>query len=683
MSQKSKQPEPNDELTVRGLTMRAATLNEEARSVEADFSTETPSLVYDWDRGVIEEVLLADGVVLPQNGQVPMLEAHSRFSLDDVLGAGRDLQVQGGKVTGRLVFAKGDERAERAWNKVKQGVVTDVSVGYRAAEFKDIKAGRTEVINGRSFTAGDKGLRVTTKWHLREISLVPIGADSSAKIREEVHAMDEKKETPPAGNQPEEKQRQEPAPAAAVVDVEKIRAEIEAEAKKEVDSLREDMARTDLARTLESDGLLQKEIADKAITEKWATEKIREASLQFVREQRGQAGRVGPGIVVAPDASRDLLAAGLKHRAGIEIIDPKASDSKRAEQEKLADQSWKYRDMPLHDLCRFALMLDGKTVPVGRDEMVREAVSSGTLLYVFTDSVNARLMSAFGEAPDVTGLFCAESDVADFKTQYEITFDLAGSVKRLPSGGTAEHLSMADGRESYKVNRYASKIVIDEQDIINDNIGAVASIPEQIGRMFAAIRQDLVFAQILLNPDLADSAAVFNATFGNGAATAFGAAGVKAGITAMRKLRTNGRTLNILPKILLVPATLEWDADQLMNAPLVTIAGTAGAVTEKGTRNPLYNRAQVVVESRLENGVTNPATGAAVSGSAAGWYLFADPATAATIRVAYRAGTGRRPQLRSYVLDKGQWGLGWDCVLDIGAAWVSRHGAYRGGVAIA
>ena len=47
---------------------------------------------------------------------------------------------------------------------------------------------------------------------------------------------------------------------------------------------------------------------------------------------------------------------------------------------------------------------------------------------------------------------------------------------------------------------------------------------------------------------------------------------------------------------------------------------------------------------------------------------------AKTIEVAYRRGTGRAPQVRSFTLDKGKWGMGWDINMDIGAKAMDWHG---------
>lgn len=177
-------PPQQRDLTARTLTLRAESVNLEERSVEAVLATENPVPVYDMrSYEIIDEVLLMRGHKPPS--QMPMLESHMRFSLDSVLGSIREIRVEGDKLIGRLYFAEDDELAQRAWNKVKQGHVTDVSVGYRTNNYIDIPAGKTQRVSGRDFTAGQRTLRVATDWTEREGSLTPIGADAASKIREE------------------------------------------------------------------------------------------------------------------------------------------------------------------------------------------------------------------------------------------------------------------------------------------------------------------------------------------------------------------------------------------------------------------------------------------------------------------------------------------------------------------
>lgn len=172
------------DLVLSHMQLRAESVNEEERSVEAVLTTEQPVEVFDWSTGrIVDEVLVSGRGRFPK--QTPLLENHSRFSLDDVVGSTRGFEQNNGEWLGRLFFAEGDERADRAWNKVRQGHLTDVSIGYRVREFKSVPPGKSAKIGEREYTAGNKELRVATSWEVKEVSLVPIGADDMAKIRAE------------------------------------------------------------------------------------------------------------------------------------------------------------------------------------------------------------------------------------------------------------------------------------------------------------------------------------------------------------------------------------------------------------------------------------------------------------------------------------------------------------------
>jgi hypothetical protein len=74
--------------------------------------------------------------------------------------------------------------------------------------------------------------------------------------------------------------------------------------------------------------------------------------------------------------------------------------------------------------------------------------------------------------------------------------------------------------------------------------------------------------------------------------------------------------------------------------------------------------------------VTDPDSGTAYTGTAVNYFLASRPGLHA--KVAYRRGTGRAPVLRSFVLDRGQWGIGWDVNLDIGVKFIDFRGMFKG-----
>lgn len=160
-----------------------------ATIVEAVITTEQPAEVVDWERWeVVREVLLMDGLVMPDTKQVPLLNVHSRYFTSDVKGSIRNLRTEGVDLVGDVYFWS---KAENEISQVEEGHLTDLSAGYKTSEefTVELKPGEKKEINGRSFenNFGDKmRLLVRTKWWIKEGSLVPIGADSAAKFRSEL-----------------------------------------------------------------------------------------------------------------------------------------------------------------------------------------------------------------------------------------------------------------------------------------------------------------------------------------------------------------------------------------------------------------------------------------------------------------------------------------------------------------
>jgi hypothetical protein len=328
------------------------------------------------------------------------------------------------------------------------------------------------------------------------------------------------------------------------------------------------------------------------------------------------------------------------------------------------------------DLCREALRLDGRNIPGSRDEMIRAAFSGGTLTNIFTTSVNAIIIESYQEAPSTIEGWTQPGDVPDFKTQDEIQLVKDGAgMRKLPRGGEAEHAKRSDRIESYKIDRFAEQMIVDDQDVIDDNLNAFRDFPREMGLKANRLPQDLVYGVILSNPTLGATArALFNVTDGNlGSSAALTGPNLKLGIAAMNLLQDNGVNLNFAPTHLIVPPSLRWTAAELLQSAAIVIAGTAGSVTERGSKNVLENAiSTIVVDARLENGVTFPKDSTTYGGSATTWYLASNMAR--TIRVAYLAGTGRAPQTRNFTLDKGRYGMGWDIKFDVGAAAMDWRG---------
>jgi hypothetical protein len=346
--------------------------------------------------------------------------------------------------------------------------------------------------------------------------------------------------------------------------------------------------------------------------------------------------------------------------------------------QKAMEAAHRFSAMSFVDFCREAVRLDGKQLSSNRKEVIQAAFSGSALSSIFTTSVNARLLVKYLETRDTTPDWTSETDVPDFKQNDRMTLAKGGGLDRLPRGSTANHMSRSDRSEAYKIARYAKQFVVDEQDAIDDNKQAIKDMPDEMGLAAGRLRPDLVYAILFANAALVDTVALFHSTHSNtDTSAALAAATLKTGITKVGLQTDNGVNLNLSPSHLIVPKTLDFTSKELINSSLIVITGSTDSA--RGNENVLKAALQIVSDSRLDNGVTDPSTGTVYSGDTNDWFLAVSPANGGkTIEVGYLEGTGRVPQVRSFTLDRGQWGMGWDVKMDIGAKSLDYRSMYRG-----
>lgn len=160
---------------LRAATLRSASFDAEARTVEVVWTTGAAVRRIDWLSGdEFDEVLsLEPGAVRLDrlNAGAPFLDTHNSFELGAVIGSvvPGSARIDGGKglATIRLSGARADADTI---GKIRDGVIRNISVGYLCHRWEE-----TEV----------DGLttRTVTDWEPLEISAVPVPADAGAQIR--------------------------------------------------------------------------------------------------------------------------------------------------------------------------------------------------------------------------------------------------------------------------------------------------------------------------------------------------------------------------------------------------------------------------------------------------------------------------------------------------------------------
>lgn len=168
-----------------GLYVRSQSINTKDRSFEAVVATEERALIFDYrSYDVIEEILVAKGGKFPS--QTPLLDSHMRFMLSDQLGSARGFRRDGDVWMGQGFVGRavpGNTNRDQVWQDIEDGHIRAVSIGYQVTNSVDIPPGKRANVNGKSYQAGERTLRVSTEWQAHELSVVCIGADSQALIR--------------------------------------------------------------------------------------------------------------------------------------------------------------------------------------------------------------------------------------------------------------------------------------------------------------------------------------------------------------------------------------------------------------------------------------------------------------------------------------------------------------------
>lgn len=170
----------NDPSAPRGSPLN--TVDVQARTVEVTFSTGATvrrSRWIGWDTQVpFDEVLLVsrEAVNLDRlNAGAPALDSHSFWSTSSQFGVVENPRIEKGEGRARIRFvSKGiDEAADILFEKVSEGIVRNVSVGYSIDDV-EVKS---------PSKPGEVEQRIITRWTPQEISFVTVNADAGAQVR--------------------------------------------------------------------------------------------------------------------------------------------------------------------------------------------------------------------------------------------------------------------------------------------------------------------------------------------------------------------------------------------------------------------------------------------------------------------------------------------------------------------
>jgi hypothetical protein len=720
-----KRSEAGIALDFRTFVVRADSINEKDRSIEAVIASETPVDEMDFDRWeIIPTVLRMDGWQKPANGQIPFLNAHDRSSIANQLGSANGLRTEGNDLIGRLRFS---ETASAEFTKVREGHVTDVSVGYRPLEKRFVPDGKTQTINGRDYLGP---VNVVTKWVAREVSLVPIGADEVAKMR----GLDLNK--PPRN--PIKEFSMNPELRALLVSRGMSDKLTDDEAQKwQVDQLRKEATDNDRAA---AEAKATKEKADKERAEKPETpdleaivsrqladreakraeyvreveslcdlgdvpagdrEPIRQATdLKAVREliQKNKVERAAKptnygAVIVAGDSQRDKHTRHLKTALTMRAVgnvtrNEKLIDTVFPVAERDADAK-QLQHASLFDIARECVEMDGiRTQGLSREQVAICAMgfpeqcgqrapwaayaTTGSFSNLTQDAINKSMQVGYTEVPMTwEGPMRRGASVQDFKTIHRYRMGAIPNLPVWPDNTDPKQAMFADAQETYAVEAYSLQASFSYRLLINDDMAALSRTPAQLGAAAARTVNAVAWAQVTANGTMGDSVALFSAATG---------ARKRSNLTTGSATPSVSTIQTMTNKMLQMRGENTPEGNEsadILNLRPAYIVGPGALMT---TINQLVQSAYDPAASQFMT--FNPWTGLIPVieplldvASTTAWYLFCSPSQLDTVEVTFLQGQ-EQPVIRDWV-DPQNLARNWTVVQTFAAKALNHRGIQR------
>ena len=170
----------SEKIQTRAIPIVPKSYNPDDHSFECIAATQNRVMVWDWDQwNIVEEILVMAGMRSDSsNDQEPLVDSHLLYSVDYLKGSARQWRTEGDKAICRAFISSTEPDVE---TKIKEGHLTDVSIGYRVDQSVWLDENTTMNFDGVGTVKGP--CKVALVWTRKELSLCIIGADDVAKMR--------------------------------------------------------------------------------------------------------------------------------------------------------------------------------------------------------------------------------------------------------------------------------------------------------------------------------------------------------------------------------------------------------------------------------------------------------------------------------------------------------------------
>ncbi len=554
------------------LSMRAAlapdSVNAEKRTVDLVFATTSPVLRSNWEDGQFWEELSLDPrhIKLDRlNNGAPFLADHNGRSVVETHGVVESARLEGGKGVATVRFAAAgiNPDTDKLFALVRDGIVTNVSVGYRIHKMEKIETGEAKIPTFRA-----------TDWTPFEISAVAMGADDQAGFRSA-----DTKPNPCTFSRNTENQMDP-------VELAKIEAEKAALAQRDADALAQRATIAERERVsgitsaFRSFGASADKHADK-LNEMLTTGVKLEAARVYVLEELAKVSDADTekrpsGIERGADDS-EQFARGIVEAQLQRVPSVVAAIAKGVKGFDKMGDGGSFRGMRLSDIARLCAQRNGHKVDgiYDMERIIKLALTKrdgyatpSDFPVLFEDIARKSMRAAYALQSDSWRRWVGTDSVPDFKTSSRFQRGSLGTLPVVLPGAEYQNLALPDGAKlTINTETRGGIIAIGRHAIVNDDLGALTNVAAEFGGMAANSIEAACYALLAensgLGPTMADTEPFFHSNRANVATgAALSAANLSLDRAHMRKQTdvSGNHVLDITPRIMLIALPLEATA---------------------------------------------------------------------------------------------------------------------------
>ena len=549
---------------------------------------------------------------------IPVMCLHETRSIDAICGQATKIAHDGKTLTIDADFMPVSEDAKKVHELAKAGFKFQASVGVTPSDVLYVGKKESYNLNGAEVKGECYIVRAGT---LHEVSIVPLGADGSTQtaIAAAVSTEHQNKE----GIMPDDKKNT--VAAAKPTDTANVEAAQTAE-RERVASL--------IAVCKGHDDIMAQ-----AVKEGWTAEKAELACLKAEKaaaeKAKIEAARPGAPAII------DLKASAPKDVKTVTA----AACMGAAMNDSAVEAAFKGVDLDAaHDL-KVTRLSDifaafGITYRPGNDDEMSKALkaafSSADIPNVLSNVASKFVLVGFGAVGEGWREISRPVAVTDFKAVKGVRLVMGGLLKPLNKHGELQHVDLSDDARTIQAATKGSIVGVTREDLINDDLGVLAAIPERFGQMSGRT----------INKDVFGVLSTTGSDYGANTSGALNLANLSSAYALAIAIKDgNGDPLGPMPDRILCAPGNYITALNIYQSELVT-----GASSEKGKANVL-------------RGVLKPITSPYLSGTAYRLFNTAFP----LVDVAFLNGV-QTPTVETATADFSQLGIQMRCYYDFGAS---------------